>query len=110
MMLNAAQATAAQIVGISKLVATAEFCRASVSIACAAREHEEMTSDDAWTRLEAAGITTFLHPNAMGAAFKNAAQQGLIQATGRVIPSQRVSSHGRLVQVWTSLVYQGGRT
>jgi hypothetical protein len=105
-MLSVALAQQAQLEGIAKLVATAEFCKASTAIAIAAREFEEITSDDAWTLLEAAGITTFLHPNAMGAAFKNAAQQGLIVATGRCWPSTRVSGHGRMVQVWKSRVFK----
>jgi hypothetical protein len=107
-MLNAALAQQAQREGMAKLMVTDEFVLALVTIYFAARKHEEVSSDDVWAWLETHSITTFLRPNAMGAAFKVAVQKGLIQATGRVIPSTRVSSHGRLVQIWKSLVFQGG--
>ena len=94
--------------GLDKLFATADFSRAYSAVALAASLTHELTSDEAWSLLEAAGVNGFLHPNAVGAAFRSARSNGIITETGRFRKSIRVSAHRRHVQVWRSLIHGGG--
>lgn len=93
--------------GIERVVTTAEFSRCYIAIATAAAQQPEITSDEVWTILEAVDITSFLHPNAVGAAFRRAAGNGLITQTSRFRKSSRVSARRRNVQIWRSLLYTG---
>jgi hypothetical protein len=111
-MLSTKQSERARDRGLDKLFATADFWRAYSAVALAASLNHELTSDEAWSLLEAAGITRFLHPNVVGAAFTSAASKGLITQTSRFRKSSRVSAHRRNVQVWRSLLFvevTGGR-
>ena len=106
-MLNAQLSAFYRDEGIEKVIATAEFSRCYIAIATAAAQQPEITSDEVWTILEAVAVTNFLHPNAVGAAFRRAAGNGLITQTGRFRKSSRVSTRRRNVQVWKSLLYTG---
>lgn len=108
-MLSASLSEAARDQGLAKLLATADFSRAYVAIATAATQRPEITSDEVWSILEAIAITSFVHPNAVGAAFRSAAYNGLISETGRIRKSSRVSARRRNVQVWKSLLFEGVR-
>lgn len=74
----------------------------------AATFHRVLTSDDVWAVLEAWEIKTLNHPNAMGAAFRRAANRGLIENTGTVWKSVRKGSRKRAIAVWKSAIYAGG--
>jgi hypothetical protein len=106
-MLSAQLSEAARDEGLAKLFATADFSRVYVAIATAAAQQPEITSDEVWTILEAVAVTNFLHPNAVGAAFRRAAGNGLITQTSRFRKSSRVSARRRNVQVWKSLLFVG---
>lgn len=108
-MLSAPAASLARDIGMMRVLPTLECDQVLACIATAAARQEEITSDDAWRLLEGAGIISLAHPNAMGAAFRNAALSGVIHPTGRVRKSARVSGRRRNVQVWRSLVFEGGR-
>ena len=62
------------------------------------------TSDDLQSRKIVPQIMKqyCIHPNSIPALFRKASNKGLIKKTGQVIPSQRPSAHGRLIQVWRS--------
>ncbi len=107
-MLNAQLSMMFRDEGIEKVIATAEFSRCYIAIATAAAQQPEITSDEVWTILEAVDVTSFLHPNAVGAAFRRAAGNGLITQTSRFRKSSRVSARRRNIQLWKSLIYVGG--
>jgi hypothetical protein len=106
-MLSASHSVKARDVGMKNLFSAVELDTAILHIFLAARRKQELTSDDVWVGLEAAGIQSLERPNIMGAALRSAASQGLISATDRVRKSCRVSRHRSNVQVWKSLVFQG---
>jgi hypothetical protein len=106
-MLSTRQSERARDRGLDKLFTTADFGRAYSAVALAASLNHELTSDEAWSLLEAAGVTGFLHPNVVGAAFRSAATKGIITETNRSRKSSRVSAHRRRVQVWRSLLFMG---
>lgn len=62
-----------------------------------ARSRSHITSDDVWDRVPAPR-----EPRAMGAVFRWAMRQGLVEATDRIKPSRRPECHGRRIQVWRS--------
>jgi hypothetical protein len=75
------------------------------AISKAAQSFRQFTSDDVWGLLEAAGIMSLDHPNAMGAQFLAASRAQVIRATGRVQKSVRTGAHRRNIQVWESLIF-----
>ena len=68
-----------------------------------ARRHAEFTSDDVWARMEQAGGVPSTGDNrALGAVFRQAAREGVIATTDRVVRSARVRLHGSPRRVWRS--------
>jgi hypothetical protein len=61
------------------------------------REHWCVTADDVQLALVAAGIDQHALGNAAGSVFKD---KTLWRYANRVVKSERVSSHGRLIRVW----------
>lgn len=59
----------------------------------------ELTTDDIWTGLTAAGVATH-EPRALGAVVRRLAKAGEIVATGHYRPSARRECHARPVPVW----------
>jgi hypothetical protein len=108
-MLSVARAAEARDKGMQLLFPKFECEAARGLITSIASRQAELTSDDLWREMEAAGIGAMFQPNALGAAFRAAAVNGHIESTGRVVKSARVSAHRRNVLVWRSLIYQGGR-
>jgi hypothetical protein len=106
-MLSAQLSSIARDQGIQGVMATTDFTRAYAAVFIAATYHAEVTSAEVWGILESHGITSLIRPNAVGAAFRRAAWNGLITETGRFRKSNRVSAHRRNVQVWKSLLYVG---
>ena len=72
----------------------------------AARSFPAFTSDEVHGILAELGITELAHPNALGAAFLQAARAGIIENTGRVQKSGRLGAHRRNIQVWKSLIFR----
>lgn len=97
-MFDTAAATEARDAGAAQALA-AESCQIELAqaITWAARHYEEITSDHALGYLQDLGIVSLQHLNAMGAAFLAAAAAGVIERTGRVVKSERVSAHRRNV-------------
>ncbi len=96
--------TATVVVSVSKLT-WSELAKLSLMIVSCARN--ELTSDDVWQALKAAGVSSPEEPRAMGSVMTWGAKEGLIEHTDRVITpdvSTR-SNHGRPLAVYTSLTY-----
>jgi hypothetical protein len=76
----------------------------------AATVREELTTDDVWDFLDAAGIdTSGLEPRVLGAVMVRAKGEGWIRPTDRVQTSNRTVNHGRPVRVWLSRI-EGGNS
>lgn len=70
-----------------------------------ARVHAEFTTDRIWGRLESFGIAPPTEPRAIGAVMRQAAADGICEATDRTQKSVRPDCHCRPVTVWRSLVF-----
>lgn len=70
------------------------------TIADVAAEEGEFTTDEVWAEFERREMLP-RERRAMGAAMKQAAAQGFIQATSEYRPSARPKCHARPVRVWT---------
>lgn len=57
-------------------------------------------SDQVWAALEARGVSTPHEPRALGAVMRQGVRDGLIEATGEWVPSERAECHGRPIQKW----------
>lgn len=64
---------------------------------------EEFTSDHVWAQLDSLGHSTREH-RAMGAVMRQAALDGLIAKTDRVVPTLRPCANRRPIAVWRSLI------
>ena len=107
-MLNAEASSAARDAGAwLALEAEARKYELERAIIKAAQALPSLTSDEVWGILEEWGITALDHPNALGAAMLAAGRRGIIEASGRVQKSARVSAHRRNVQVWKSNIFRG---
>ena len=108
-MLSAKLSSIARDNGLAKVMQTNDFTRLYAALTIAAIQCPEITSDQVWSILdEYAPIFAKEHsPNALGAAFRSAAINGLITQTSRFRKSSRVSAHRRNVQIWRSLLYTG---
>lgn len=62
----------------------------------------EFTADQVWAELDSLGFTTREH-RAMGAVMRQAACEGWIVKTDRVVPTTRPCANRRPVAVWSSL-------
>jgi len=58
-----------------------------------ARMQLTFTSHDVWRRLEELSVEKPHEESAMGAVFRQASKAGLIEKTGRYVPSQMVQCH-----------------
>ncbi len=65
---------------------------------------EAITSDDLWKQLECTLYRTH-EPRALGAVFREAAKEGWLRKTDRVINTTRPESHHRPIRVWESLLF-----
>ena len=63
----------------------------------------EFTTDTIWQGCADRGIVGPREPRAMGALLIEAARSGLVAATARYVPSQRVACHARPIRVWVRL-------
>lgn len=63
----------------------------------------EFTADEVWAELDSLGFSTAEH-RAMGAVMRQAAVDGLIIKTDRVVPTTRPSANRRPVAVWRSQI------
>ena len=63
-----------------------------------AEDGDPFTTDDIWEYVDRHGKPR--EPRAMGAVMKQAAAEGLIEATGEYRKSKRVECHARPVMVW----------
>ena len=70
-------------------------------LACA-RRFRVFTADSVWAELKGAAPTTH-NPSALGPLFLIAARKGLIQKTGRLVPTVATQRHRDLTE-WRSLV------
>ncbi len=71
-------------------------------------EQETLTADAVQDRLERDHPDTHTHnASALGGVMRRAASAGVIENTGEVICSERVSQHRKQIRVWRSLVYGG---
>lgn len=108
-MLSSQLSAAARDKGLARVMSATDFNCVYIAIATAAAKHSEITSDEVWMVLEES-TPLFLkaqNPNAVGAAFRSAASNGIIRATDRFRKSSRVSAHRRIVQVWRSQLFVG---
>lgn len=83
--------------------------RADEAYRHAAERFPEFTNDAVWEILEDEWRTP--HPpegRALGARTIAAKKEGLIEATGRYVPSDRPNCHRNPIPVYRSLVYRGG--
>ncbi len=78
------------------------------AITVLAAQKSELTSNDLW-RMMPEGVCP-KHPNSVGAIFRWAASAGIIESTGRIAPSEKITSHASLVLVWRSKIFQGGKS
>jgi hypothetical protein len=62
-----------------------------------ARRRTHLTSDDIWDQMEQPR-----EPRAMGAVFRWAVREGIVEITDRTKVSRRPECHGRRIQVWRS--------
>jgi len=73
----------------------------------AARYRDTFTTDAIWQQLEAAQVEAPHEPRAMGAAMRIAQRRGIIEATGKYEPSERIINHARPLMVWRSVSRSG---
>ena len=59
----------------------------------------DFTADDIAESWEHAGVT-FHHPNVAGGVIRAALKAGVMERTGRYVPSRRLSRHGSMVAVY----------
>lgn len=78
---------------------------AAAAVRKTARALPTFTSDEVWNILREWGIRQLAHPNAMDAAFLQAARAGIIQPTDQVRRSARITAHRRKVTVWASMIF-----
>lgn len=79
------------------------------AITKAARTLPEFTAEDVREILADMGAADLDHPNAMGAAFLQAARAGIIDNTGRVTRAARTTSHRRAMAIWRSLIFRSAQ-
>lgn len=75
-----------------------------------ARSSVEFTTDDVERlRFGRGGGPSTQEPRAMGPLMLKAARSGICEKTGRLRESVQASNHGRPMQLWRSLIYDGAR-
>lgn len=92
--------------GIRRVASTHEEWLEEVqgTILACAQKNRRFTSDLVWMEL-----TTDPHnKSAMGPALRRAVKAGVIENSGEFERSIRVSAHRKPIQVWRSLVFEGG--
>jgi hypothetical protein len=77
---------------------------AVLAVVAVATAHEEFTTDDVWTWLEACSVTTH-EPRALGAVMRTKRAKEVATPTERYRPSDRPECHARPVRIWRSKVY-----
>jgi hypothetical protein len=58
------------------------------------------TSDDVWALLDARNVPAPREPRALGAVMRQAARDGLLEASGEYVQSERSECHNRPVAIW----------
>lgn len=59
-----------------------------------------VTSDSVWALLDERGVPSPREPRALGAVMRQAARDGLLEASGEYVQSEREACHSRPVQKW----------
>jgi len=105
--LDGMDAPSAKIIALHKVESHADpawMLAAFTTVELIAYVHDTFTTDAVWKSLEQNNVNSPREPRAMGAVMRKAAQDGLIEATGRYQQSTRDSNHQRPVAIWCSLV------